>query len=236
MQKIFITSSGTNVGKTFFTCALAKHFINQKKSMHAIKPVVSGFEFDTIPNDIFYIANSIEIAYTKENINKLNLYSFEKPLSPDMASRIEKKPYIDYEKLKSFCKKSLLKDNEILIVETVGGVCVPINQNKIFLDLIEDCADKVVLVVGSYLGSLSHTITSYKVLESVGKKPDLIVVSQNLPKSNELFIPVVETIKSLEKFTSCPIIAIEKLQGAETTKINKLTKILDDVEISKFLK
>jgi len=234
MQKIFITSSGTSVGKTIVTCALAQSLINAGKSVHAIKPVISGFEYDTIPNDLFYICHSIGISYLQENLGKVNLFHFEKPLSPDMAARIEKKPMVDFNQLKTFCEKPLLKHNEYMLIETVGGVMVPLNENKTFLDLIKVSADKVVLVAGSYLGSLSHTLTAYKVLEDSGKKPAIIAVSQNLHKSHDLYIPVMQTIKSLEKFVTAPIIGLEKLTGAETTRINKMTKIFDDAKLFKF--
>jgi dethiobiotin synthetase len=235
MQKIFITSSGTNVGKTLFTCALIQAIKTENKNVHAIKPIISGFKESKKPNDISLIADSLQLEYNKKNISKINHLTFSRPLSPDMAARIEKKPEINYVNLVKFCKKAEDKKLDYLIIEGAGGVMVPINKTKTMLNLTQDVANKNILVVGSYLGSLSHTLTAYKTLENNKMKPNLIVVTQNLFKSEDLYIPVIETIKSLEKFVTCPIIAIEKIAGEESEKIKKLAKILTNAKILKII-
>jgi dethiobiotin synthetase len=235
MQKIFITSSGTNVGKTLFTCALIETILNSGKTVHALKPIISDFDHNTVPNDLFYLCNSLGLGYTKENLKKINHTTFSKAMSPDMAARVEKRPEINFESLKKFCEKPQKNKTDYLLVETIGGVMVPLNKNKTTLDLIRSGAETTILVVGSYLGSLSHTLTAYQVLVDAGKKPQLLVISQNLNKSEELYIPVMETIKSLEKFISTPIIGVEKLVGTETVRIQKLSKILTDAKILKII-
>lgn len=235
MQKIFITSSGTNVGKTLFTCALVKAIKAEGKNVHAIKPIISGFKEAKKPNDISLIADSLELEYNKKNISRINHLAFFKPLSPDMAVRIEKKPEINYGNLVKFCKKSEDKNQDYLIIEGAGGVMVPITKTKTMLNLAQDVSNKNILVVGSYLGSLSHTLTALEALKNNHTKPSLMVVTQNLNKSEDLFVPVLETIKSLEKFVNCPIIAIEKIVGNDSIKINKLAKILINAKILKII-
>ena len=232
MQKIFITSSGTNIGKTLVTCAVTKALKDSKQKVHAVKPIISGFNANIVPNDLFYICETLDINYLV-SFKKVNFVAFKKPLSPDMATRIEKKSEINYKKLTNFINGFNV---DKLVVETAGGIAVPINSNKTFIDIIEDCADKVILVVGSYLGSLSHTLTTYKLLCDMGKKPDLLIITQNLAKSEPLYIPLKETIKSLENFVSIPILAVEKLSGSETAKINKLANKFKDAKILKILK
>ena len=52
-------------------------------------------------------------------------------------------------------------DNNIInIFEGAGGLLVPIEKTKTILDLMKDLNSKVVLVVGNYLGSVSHTISA----------------------------------------------------------------------------
>ncbi len=223
MKKIFVTSSGTNTGKTLVTCAIAKALKNSGKKVHAIKPLISGFNKNIVPNDIFYICEALGANYIT-HLEKIFFTSFKNPLSPDMAARVEKIPEIKYDKLKDFIDGQ--KKCEYLVVETSGGIMVPINSKKTFLNLIEDSADKIILVLNSYLGGLSHGLSAYKLLADAGKRPDMVIVSQNLGRKDELYIPLSETIKSLEKFITAPIIGVEKLPGGETQKINKLSKIL----------
>lgn len=236
MQKIFITSSGTNIGKTLITCAFAKALKNNGKKIHAVKPIISGFDFNQKPNDISLICGSLNIDYSKKNLKLINHISFQKPLSPDMATRVEGRKQIDYRKLKSFLLSKDFLNYEYLLVETAGGICVPINNNKLTLNLIKDSADKIILVVGSYLGSLSHTITTYNLLKNAGKPPSLLIVTQNISPKDKLFIPIKETIKSLENFIAAPIIGLEKIAGNEVAKINKISKKLSDEQIYKIFR
>lgn len=235
MQKIFITSSGTGVGKTLFTCALIEVIRGENKNIHALKPIISGFKENKKPNDISLITDSLGLEYNKNNIAKINHLAFSKPLSPDMAARIEKRPEINYNNLTRFCKKFDKQNLDYLLIEGAGGVMVPITKNKTMLNLAQEVTDKNILVVGSYLGSLSHTLTAFEVLKNNHAKPSLIVVTQNLNKSEDLYIPILQTIKSLEKFVNCPIIAIEKIIGDDQQKIKKLAKILTNAKILKII-
>ena len=44
MAGVFITGTGTDVGKTFITAALLRHLRDAGKPVDAIKPVLSGFD------------------------------------------------------------------------------------------------------------------------------------------------------------------------------------------------
>lgn len=233
MKKIFVTSSGTGIGKTLVTCAVTKALKVSGKKVHAMKPVISGFNQNIVPNDLFYICEALGINYLT-SLKNVNFAAFKLPFSPDMAARLQKIPEIKYNDLKKFIEAPMPK-TEYLVVETSGGIMVPVNSKYTFLDLIEGSADKIILVSGSYLGALSHTLTNFKLLSDAGKKPGLLIVSQNFAKKDPLYIALPDTIKSLEKFISVPIIGVEKLTGAESAKINRLAKILTDAEILKII-
>ncbi len=222
MQKIFVTSSGTGIGKTLVTCALAKALKNNKKKTFAMKPIISGFSLNVVPNDVFNICESLGINYISER-EKVNFLQYKLPMSPDMAARIGKEKEVNFKQLLSFCD-SAPKRTEYNIIETVGGLMVPVNSKKLSIDWVKNSADRVVLVVGSYLGSLSHSLSAYKLLQDIGKKPCLVVVTQNLSLSDHLYIPLKETIKSLENFISSPILAVENLKGDDKHKISKLSR------------
>ena len=49
------------------------------------------------------------------------------------------------------------------LFEGAGGVFVPIEKNKTIFDLIKDTNSFVILVVGNYLGSISHTMALLKI-------------------------------------------------------------------------
>ncbi len=225
MQKIYVTSSGTGIGKTLVTCALAKVLKRQKKKTYAMKPIISGFSLNVVPNDVFNICEALDLNYITEK-NSVNFVAFKCAMSPDMAARVGKEKEVNFKQLLEFCDKAP-KRTEYNIIETVGGLMVPVNSKKLTIDWVKNSADKVVLVVGSYLGSLSHSLASYKLLQDAGKKPCMVVVTQSLSRSDALYIPLKETIKSLENFISSPILAVEKLSGDDKQKIDKLSRRFD---------
>ncbi len=229
MKKIFITSIGTEIGKTFITCALTNLLKTKNRSVHTIKPVISGFDFSKTPNDISEICESLNLEYGKKNISEVARYIYKNPLSPDMAGRLEKNK-IKIPEIQKFIKKF---DNEYLLIEGIGGALVPLNKKEITTHLIKKTADKTILVTGSFLGSLSYTISTLKALELEKIKPDLIIATQKLNKDSENYIDINNTIKSLENFTRIPIL---KLENVKNNSFKTASKMLDKAGILKYLK
>jgi len=206
MKKIFVTSTGTAIGKTLFTCSLIKHLKFQGKQVKALKPIISGFKVDSVPNDISQMLDALQLEYNSETIQQISKYQFEKPLSPDQAAKFENIE-IDYNKLKEFCSQQF--DCEYLIIEGAGGIHVPLSNTKTIMDLIKDLAiDSIILVSGSYLGSLSHTISAVKNFESLGLRIDHLIMTENLDETDENYIPAKQNIESLKNFYSGNIVEI----------------------------
>lgn len=207
IMKIFITSTGTNVGKTYVTNKLIKCLkTNSNKKIYAIKPIISGFIFAKKPNDISEICEALGIKYNKEIIKKIARYFYKKPLSPDIAARNSKEEKVKISEIIKFTNQ--FKHYNTLIIEGAGGAFVPLNNTENTSDLIAKIADKIILVCGSYLGSLSHTISCFEAMKAKRIKPDFIIISQNLSKKDELYISEKETIKSLVNFIDIPIISL----------------------------
>lgn len=228
MKKIFITSIGTEIGKTFITCAVGYLLKKNKRSTHSVKPVISGFDPKETPNDIYNICESLNLDY-KKNINEIAKYIFREALSPDMAARLENKE-IKLSEIQKFIGKF---DTEYLLIEGIGGAFVPLNKKQLTSDLVKKTADKVILVTGSFLGSLSYTISTLKALELEKIKPNLIIVTQKLDKDSENYIPIDQTVKSLENFTKIPILKLENIKNKD---YKKAALELDKKGIIKFIK
>ncbi|MGE5536655.1 MAG: ATP-dependent dethiobiotin synthetase BioD [Acidobacteriota bacterium] len=48
MPAIFVTSTGTDIGKTFVTSGLIRHLRHNGQSVDALKPVVSGYDSSVV--------------------------------------------------------------------------------------------------------------------------------------------------------------------------------------------
>ena len=163
-KNIFITSTGTNIGKTYCTVEILKEMLNRKVLFNAYKPILSGFDICNIKDsDSYKILKTNNKEPEIEDIKEISPWLFEKPIAPSIAAKKENKS-LKYNDVLEWCLKK--SDNNIMnIFEGAGGLLVPIEKIKTLLDLMKDLNSKVVLVVGNYLGSVSHTLSAIQNLQ-----------------------------------------------------------------------
>lgn len=197
MHRLFITSSGTAIGKTYVTCQLIKRLLSHNHTVRAIKPLISGWA-EPEPSDTHQILDALNLPATADTIDAVSPWRFDAPLSPDMAARLEHKT-VDMKQLVDFCH--LPTKEEITLIEGVGGVMVPLNEQETVLDWMEALMAPTIVVVGSYLGTLSHSLTALEALKSRNIPIHSIIVNE----SAESTVDFNETIHSLRMFTPSDI-------------------------------
>ena len=145
--KFIICGTDTDIGKTL----ISSFFVKGLNSFYW-KPIQSGIESQTDSQTVEKLAQ-----VSKEKIIK-EAYVFTKPLSPHWASEIDKKT-IDLDTL------GIPKVKGSLIIETAGGLMVPITRNFLQIDQIKQWNLPVILVCKSSLGTLNHTLLSIEALK-----------------------------------------------------------------------
>jgi dethiobiotin synthetase len=149
MKPIFITGTGTDVGKTLISAILTE-------SLQADywKPVQAGFSEGT---DSLFVENMIS-----NNRSKVHpeLYKLKMPASPHLAAPAEQKEIT----IKDI-KDHLPQTKNQLIIEGAGGLMVPLNQQELMLDLIKEINAKVIIVSKNELGSINHSLLTAAVLK-----------------------------------------------------------------------
>ena len=206
IKPIFITSTGTNIGKTYLTNLLIRRAKNLNYKIKAIKPIISGFNINNLDeSDSGIILKALGM--NKSHIDEISPWRFEAPLSPDIAANLEKKE-INFKELIRFCNGHInSKDDDILIIEGVGGTMVPINNKYTILDLMKSLNIPIILTIGTYLGTISHTLNAYEVLI----KNDINVNSIVLNQSNENEVDMELTQNSLLNYIkNIPIHTIKR--------------------------
>lgn len=177
MKKYFITATGTGIGKTLLTCALAYQLQQQGKTVRAIKPIISGFDVNNSRvSDTGLLLAAQNIPISPQAVDAISPWRFTAPISPDMAAEDEGRS-INFEQLIAFCKKQ--NETEYLLIEGVGGVMVPLTSTQTVLDWMLALQYPVILVAGSYLGTLSHTLACANIIMSAGLPLHTIVISQS---------------------------------------------------------
>lgn len=209
-RSVFVTASGTGVGKTLVTAALGFQLRQRGMSVELLKPVLTGYppaDPEDIPDcDILLQASGLAVSASARD--SISPWRYRPPLSPDMAAE-QQGEYVPFQQLCQFCDSN--KTNGIRIVEGIGGVMVPLDSQHTVLDWISALQTPAILVVGSYLGTLSHTLTAVASLEH-RKIPLLgIVVSESVDNPVEL----ATTCATLKNFCLTPIITIPRLTGTD---------------------
>lgn len=207
MQKrFFITSTGTGIGKTFITASLVRQAKALGKTVAAYKPVISGFDPGDIANsDTGLILESLELPATAINIEHISPFRYAAPLAPSMAARIENRP-LDFHALLAHSQQVLQGAEDIILIEGVGGVMVPLNDRRMVLDWIEALGIPVLLVVGTYLGSISHTLTAVSALRQRHIPIQALLVNESENSSVSLSM----TVDELRLWTEAPIVSVQR--------------------------
>jgi dethiobiotin synthetase len=196
MSAYFVTATGTDIGKTFVTAGLIRHLMQAGAAVDAFKPVVSGFDIATAAlSDPGVLLGALDQPVTSQTLERVSPWRFAAPLSPDMAAAREGKS-LDFDAIVARCKKRIAQTEGTLFIEGVGGVMVPLDDTRTVLDWMAALDLPLIVVAGSYLGTISHTLTAMQCLSRKGLTVKALVIND----SGDGAVPVDETQAALSRF------------------------------------
>jgi dethiobiotin synthetase len=210
MSAYFVTATGTDIGKTFVTAGLVRHLRQARKTVAALKPIVSGFDIATAAlSDPGVLLDALEEPISVEALKRISPWQFAAPLSPDMAAAREGRE-IAFDELVAFCRDALAKNDGTLFIEGVGGIMVPLDPEHTVLDWGKALDVPLIVVAGSYLGTISHALTALDVIARAGLKVQALVVND----SGDGAVPLAETLVTLRRFTkTIPIATVPRVKA-----------------------
>jgi dethiobiotin synthetase len=206
MKPIFITGTGTDVGKTLIAA-----IVTEALEADYWKPVQAGFADGT---DSLFVEKMISNKKTKIHPE---LYRLKMPASPHLAAPAEGKEI----KIKEIVDQLPETKNQ-LIIEGAGGLMVPLNQKELILNLIKKLKAKVIVISKNELGSINHSLLTAAVLKK--EKIDVVgwIFTEEYKNYEEEIgewsgFPVIATVKHL------PLISKEIIKK-EALRIRLLLK------------
>jgi dethiobiotin synthetase len=208
MTALFVTATGTDIGKTFVTAGLIRHIRATGRSVAAIKPVVSGFDPDDWHgSDPAVLLAALGRPLTLEEADGVSPSRFKAPLSPHTAAQREGRA-IAFQDVVAFCRRAMAARRGVLLVEGIGGVMVPLDDRHSVLDLMSMLRIPIILVAGSYVGTLSHTLTALEVVARRNLDIAAVVVSESEGSAASL----EDTVATLQVFAEqIEIVGIPRL-------------------------
>ncbi|MDM7936597.1 MAG: dethiobiotin synthase [Cyanobium sp. CZS 48M] len=154
MTRLVVCGTDTDVGKTVVSALLV-----QGLGAHYWKPVQCGLEEG---GDTARVAALLGLTPSEAAERLLpEAYRFNHPVSPHWAAELEQRP-IELERL------ALPLVRGPLVVETAGGLLVPLRLDSLQIDQISRWGLPVLLVARSGLGTLNHTLLSVEALRTRG--------------------------------------------------------------------
>ena len=221
MAAIFITATGTDVGKTYVAASLIRHLRGMGRTVDAIKPVASGFDpAQLAASDAAALLRALGLRVTEEEIDRISPWRFQAALSPDLAAAREGRT-IDVDSVISFCQTAVERRRDILLIEGVGGIMVPLHGERTVLDVMMALQLPLIMVTGSYLGTISHTLTALDAVFRRGLQVLTIVVSET-PGST---VPLPDTVAAIARFAE-PVIGLPRpAPGNNNTTTDALSRI-----------
>lgn len=208
MAAYFVTSTGTDIGKTFVTAALIRYLRESNQPVAALKPVVSGYDSSVADtSDPAVLLTALGRPVTADEVDRIAPWRFRAPLSPDLAAAREGRR-IDFDELVEFTRAAINAATGPLFIEGVGGIMVPLDGRRTVLDWMSELNIPLLLVVGGYLGTISHTLTALDVLAQRKLAVAAIVVCENRRDTVELH----DTVASISRFAgSIGVVGLPRL-------------------------
>ncbi len=156
LPSCFVTATDTDAGKTYIACQILQAWKDQGHTVAAFKPVASGaiwVDGSLASEDAMALA-----AVTGQELSEINPYTFEKPASPHLADALG-----EFDLQTCVLKyQQLQRRYDRVLVEGVGGWCVPLSEQWLLKDLVHALALPVVMVARIQLGCINHSLLSIK--------------------------------------------------------------------------
>jgi len=212
MSALFVTATGTDIGKTFIACGIVAELRRRGRKVEALKPLVSGYDDSRADeSDPGRLLAALGRDRNPSEIERISPWRYRAPLAPDMAAKREGKT-VDFGAVVKFCRDAVGKQRDLLI-EGVGGVMAPIAEGKTVLDWMADLGIPVLLAAGSYLGAQSHALTALAAMRERRIFPIALVVCESTELGG---VDPVETAASLKRFAGGMKILVLPRQKRET--------------------
>ncbi len=159
----FITGTDTEIGKTFVACALLHALRHTGVTAVAMKPVAAGVDEHGLNEDVERLLAAASFAAPRTLVNP---YGFRAAIAPHIAAEEEGRsielPHI----AASLSRLQTIAD--VVLVEGVGGFCVPLGATCDTADLAALLNLPLILVVGMRLGCINHALLTQQAIAARG--------------------------------------------------------------------
>src|SRR5215467_15384462 len=165
MRGILIIGTDTGVGKTFIAAALARVFHSRGIDVGVMKPFAADrktFSRKYRSEDTALLARA---AHTTDSDTQINSYFYTVPAAPYVASAVTQEGKVSIPVVLD-AYQHLAAKHDIMIVEGIGGLMVPLTESETFADFAKVLDIPTILVARCSIGTFNHTLLTLSVLRT----------------------------------------------------------------------
>jgi len=175
MSGIFVTGTGTEVGKTVVAAVIARTLLARGLSVAAFKPAVSGLdEYEgsgELPDhELLRLACGSE-----QTDDEIAPYRYGPPVSPHLGAELANEPISPVRLVQA--ARAAADGADALVCEGVGGFLVPLTLGYLVRDLARDLGLPVVIAAPPGLGTINHTLLTVEAVRAVGLEVAAVVLT-----------------------------------------------------------
>lgn len=172
---LFITGTDTGVGKTLITGAIAAVLRRQGLKVGVFKPIASGCRHDReglVSIDAEFLAMCADADYPLSVISPV---VYKTPAAPAVCAEVENRP-VDFDAIGA-AYKYLCDACDVVLVEGIGGILVPITPSETVLDLAVAFDLPAVIAARPNLGTINHSLLTIQAARNAGLPVAGLIIS-----------------------------------------------------------
>lgn len=225
---IFVTGTGTDIGKTYITALIVKKLAEAGLSAAYYKAAMSGNDRrpdgSLIPGDALFVKS---ISGIEQSLSSMCPYVYENAYSPHLTAQLEGNPVSMAVVKEGFAK--LKEKYDFITVEGSGGILCPIRFDDIHIqleDIIRELQLSSILIADAGLGTINSVVLTVEYMKSRNLPLKGIIFNNYLPG----YVMHEDNIRMCEYFTGLPTLAtVPKGDDQLNMDIDALKTIYEEV-------
>jgi len=172
---LFVTGTDTEVGKTVIAGGIARILTDKGRRVGVFKPIASGCRPDRqglVSDDAEFLAHCAD---SPESLSHICPVRYREPLAPEVAAGRAGRP-IDFKSIQTYYNR-LVADKDLIIVEGIGGLLVPLAENFTVAELAKQINLPLLIVAWPGLGTINQTLLTIEAARSRGLRIAGVIIN-----------------------------------------------------------
>lgn len=172
---LFIAGTEVGVGKTLIAGAIAKILTESGQKVGVFKPIATGCNRcweGLVGCDTEFLANC---ANSDLSFSTITPVGYITPAAPIVGAAQEGRP-VDFDSIAA-AYKNICENSDIVIVEGIGGVRMPLTLEFDLLDLAVEFGLPVVVITRLNAGTINHTLMTIDCIRAAELKVAGVVIN-----------------------------------------------------------